>query len=141
MCISGTRGLQTDHQIRINPRIAVIGRPVEPVAPDTGLGQRPAKADAARKLASIGQIKALRTETISTKRTHAHGVTYALTDTRDQVTFREQHALHLDLRAAYCVQACTKSEAVLAKARRTIARLHAEQEAINAANVAAAPDR
>jgi hypothetical protein len=126
-------------KIRISPRIAVIAAALSSQLLQTQVwDNEPAKADAARKLASIGQIKALRNETISTKRTHAHGVTYALTDTRDQVTFREQHALHLDLRAAYCVQACTKSEAVLAKARRTIARLHAEQEAINAANVAAA---
>jgi hypothetical protein len=126
-------------KIRVSPRIAVIAS-----ALSSQLGQvtvydnEPAKADAARKLASIGQIEALRNETISTKRTHTHGVTYALTDTRDQVLFREQVALHMDLHVAYRVQAVTKSEVVLAKARRTIARLHAEQEALNAAIAAAA---
>lgn len=124
-------------KIRISPRIAVIA-----AALSSQLGQvtvydnEPAKWDAARKLASIGQIEARRAETIRTKHTHTHGVTYALTDTHDQVLFREQHALYLDLQVAYRVQAVTKSGVVLAKTRRTIARLHAEQEALNAADEA-----
>jgi len=127
-------------KIRISPRIAVIAAALSSQLLQTQVwDNEPAKADAARKLASIGQIKALRNEIISTKRTHTHGVTYALTDTHDQVTFREQHALHLDLQVAYRLLARSlQKEQPKAEAahRRTIARLHAEQDAINAANAA-----
>jgi len=124
-------------KIRISPRIAVIAAALSSrLGRVEVLSPRPSLVEAAMKLASIGQLQRLSTDTVRGARSQYAATTFALTDTHDQVTFREQHALHLDLRAAYCVQACTKSEAVLAKARRTIARLHAEQDAINAANAA-----
>ena len=127
---------------RISPRIAVIASALSSeLGRVTVWDNEPATAKVARQLASVGQLRALRTTIIrNSKGGITHGVVYTLEDTHDQVTFRERHALHLHLQVAYRMLAGAQQrnqQVAETRHRRTIARLHAEQDAINFANAAA----
>jgi|FreactTroBogLake_1042271.scaffolds.fasta_scaffold17420_3 hypothetical protein len=133
-------------KIRISPRIAVIA---SALSSELGrvevLSPQPSLVEAALKLASVGQLQHLSTETVRGARSQYAASTFALTDTHDQVLFREQHTLYLDLQVAYRLLArALQKEQPKAEAthRKVIARLHAEQEALNAADKARrAPSR